>query len=180
MTKQRRNDAGPRISIARRLDALDTEKTRGFATFIREGDDSPIPCWGAIADQFDAEFTDDDARMTVLDSLVEEGDRRALYLFVHLARSREKLLARMARRARKLPLSIQRALASLPEAEAVVEKSLKRFSPSAQAFYRGDREALAVENERFEYRIRELLAFRYYVPAPSDPREQLAQLQGGE
>ncbi len=172
MTELPRHPGGPRTAIAKRLDVLDTKRATSFAAFIQLGDGGPIPCWGAIAEQFDAEFTEDDERMVVLSALIEEGDRRALLLFLHLARPRPAILARMARRARKLPLSVQRALISLPEAEDAVQRSLKRFAPSVQAFYRGDAQAVVREHERFEDRIRELLAFRYFVPDTFDPREE--------
>ena len=163
---------GPRSSIARRLDALGTEAASGYASYIRAGDDGRIPCWGAIAERFDSDFESDEQRLEVLDALSEEGDRRALFLFVHLARSRPSLLSDLVSRARSLPTSVQRALISLPEVSDTVAPQLKHFSASVQSAYRNDPDSLRRDSERFENRIRELLAFRFYIPDARDARSE--------
>ncbi len=162
--------SGPRMSLSRRFEALSSESAKSYAGYIQAGDDGRIPCWGAIAERFDSDFGTDDERLEVLDALIEEGDRRALFLFVHLARSRPELLAKLIRQARRLPMSVQQCLISLPEAAECVRSQLKHFSPAVQSAYRNDPDSLKRNQERFENRIRELLAFRFYIPDTCDPR----------
>ena len=160
----------PRISIARRLEALPSESAKSYACYIQAGDDGRMPCWGAIAERFDSDFETDEERLDILDALIEEGDRRPLFLFVHLARSRPELLGKLIRQARRLPLSVQQCLVSLPEAAECVRSQLKHFCPAVQSAYRNDPNSLKRDQERFENRIRELLAFRFYVPDICDPQ----------
>ena len=162
--------SGPRLSIARRFAALGSKSAKSYASYIQGGDDGRIPCWGAIAERFDSDFGTDEERLGVLDALIEEGDRRALFLFVHLARAKPDLLGKLVRRARRLPLSVQQCLVSLPEAAECVRSQLKHFSPAVQSAYRNDPDSLTRHQERFENRICELLAFRFYVPDTCDPR----------
>ncbi len=170
--------AGPRISIARRLDAIASESAKSYASYIQAGDDGRVPCWGAIAERFDSDFGTADERLQILEALIEEGDRRPLFLFVHLARSKPELLGKLIRRARRLPLSVQQCLISLPEAAECVRSQLKHFSPAVQSAYRNDPDSLKRDQERFENRIRELLAFRFYVPDTCDPQGEGATEPG--
>jgi hypothetical protein len=164
--------AGPRIAIARRLEAIGTEAASGYARFIQAGEDGRIPCWGAITERFDSDFPTDEERVRVLDSLIEEGDRRPLYLFIHLARSRPSLLEKLVERARRLPDSVQRVLIALPETSELVRSRLKQFSAPIQSAYRNEPQSLQRDQERFENRIRELLAFKFYIPDVGDAREE--------
>ena len=48
-----------RQNLADRIEALAAPSAGTFAGFVRQGDpDGPTPCWGAIAERFDTDFTD--------------------------------------------------------------------------------------------------------------------------
>ncbi len=131
----------PRTSISARLEKIGVGRAAEYAQFIRgEEQDKPLPCWGAIAERFAQDFVSASERLVVLDELVQEGDKRPLFLFIHTARQDTELLDR-----------------------------LDKFGPVAQALWKRGAEALYRENEVFEARTAELLSFRFYVPDEFDP-----------
>jgi len=160
----------PRTSISARLEKIGVGRAAEYAQFIRGGEqDKPLPCWGAIAERFTQDFVSASERLVVLDELIQEGDKRPLFLFIHTAQQDTELLEGLIGRAGALPVSVQRALVALPEAADLVPSRLDKFGPVAQALWKRGAEALYRENEVFEARTAELLSFRFYVPDEFDP-----------
>jgi hypothetical protein len=163
----------PRGSISNRIAALDVGEAKSYADFIRRGDpDGPIPCWGAITERFLQTFSTDDQRLAVLDQLIEEGDRRPLYLFLETSRQRPKLLEALAARAAELPISVQRALVAVPEVATYIAASLDALDPSARRVWDGGEVLKKSERELLAGRVGQLMSFRYFVPDAFDPHDE--------
>ena len=163
----------PRASLSTRIGSLDLSKAKTYADFLRDGDpDGPVPCWGAITRRFVEAFTTDGERLSVLDQLIAEGDRRPLLLFIDTSRQRPELLAAMCERAAELPLTVQRALVATPEAEVFVENTIEMFQPAARRVWDGGEETKRAERQLLESRVGELMSFQYFVPDTFDPRDE--------
>ena len=163
----------PRESLSTRIEALEIPQAKAYADFIRKGEASgPVPCWGAIAERFEESFPRDEDRKAVWPSLVEEGDRRPLLLFLHANRKRPEVLAQVLEDAHRLPPSLQRLLVSLPELASEIPKHLDKLAPAARQLFDAGPEALAREQEMMEARVAQLTAFRYYVPDAFDPAHE--------
>ena len=163
----------PRESLSTGIEALDLQRAQGFADFIRTGDpDGPVPCWGAIAERFQQEFTSSDDRTAIWNLLVEEGDRRALLLFMSVSRDRPEVMAQVLDDAHRLPVALQRALVSFDELTQSVADHLEHLDPAARQLFEAGAGARDRERELFEARLGQLLAFRYYVPDRFDPADE--------
>jgi hypothetical protein len=128
----------PRESLARRIGALELDEAGEYAGFILAGDpDGPLPCWGAIVERFEQSFTQDEARVAVLEQLISEGDRRPLYLFLETSRQRPKLMIALCQRAAVLPVCVQRCLVAMPEAAPYLPIVLDQLDRSARAVWEG-------------------------------------------
>ena len=165
----------PRGSISNRIATLDVGEAKAYADFIRDGDpDGPVPCWGAITERFLQTFSTDEQRLAVLDQLIEEGDRRPLYLFLETSRQRPKLLEALAARVGELPVTVQRALVATPEAATYVAASLDKLAPSARRVWDGGEALKKSERELLAGRVGQLMSFRYFVPDAFDPHDEPA------
>ena len=163
----------PRESLAARISSLKTSKAKSYAAFIQKGDQPGMtPCWDAIAARFVADFATDEERLAVLDKVIEEGDRRPLYLFLETSRARPKLLEALCARAGQLPVAVQRNLAAMPEAATQVAAHLDSFDPSAQAVWNGGEDTKRAERELLASRVGELTALSYFVPDAIDPAKE--------
>jgi len=136
-------------------------RNAAFATFVRDGDSDRVPCWGGIFERFAADFPSAEDRVAALDALLAAGDRRPLYLMVHLAEEQPALLAALVERAGELPEQVQRALAS-------VGGAVDAFAGREEPLCAAARELLASEAERakerqqLEVRVAELRAWRWF------------------
>ena len=163
----------PREALASRIERLDAKGAKPLASFVRSrGDDGSTPCWGAIAARFDELFENDADRLELLESLLAEGDRRALLVFLHRCRSRARVLEALCTRAAALPPSVQRALVAMPEAATAVAAHLASFEPAAAEVWGGGEATKRPERELFEARVAELTAVPFLVPDVADPREE--------
>ena len=82
-----------------------------------------------IVERFEQSFTQDEARVAVLEQLISEGDRRPLYLFLETSRQRPRLMVELCQRAKELPVSVQRNLVAMPEAEPYVPIVIDQEDP---------------------------------------------------
>ena len=163
----------PRESLSTRIEKLEIPQAKAYADFIRKGDaGAPVPCWGAIAERFDEQFSRDQDRKAIWTALVEEGDRRPLLLFLHANRKRPEVLAQILEDAHRLPPSLQRLLVSLPELASEIPKHLDQLAPAARQLFEAGPEALVREQELMAARVAQLTAFRYYVPDAFDPAHE--------
>ena len=163
----------PRDSLSTRFEALGSASGKAFAGYIRAGEaGGPIPCWGALAERFQQEFTKVSDRQAVWDTLVDEGDRRALLLYLHLNRDRPTVMATVLEQVDRLSPMLQRALVSFGEVAELLPDHLDKLDPAARQLFEAGPEALARESELVEARIAQLTAFRYFVPDPTDPANE--------
>lgn len=163
----------PRETLSARFEALGSPSTKGFADYIRAGDaGGPIPCWGALAERFQQDVTKVADREAAWDALIEEGDRRALLLFLHLSRDRPEVMAKVLEDVDRLSPALQRALVSFEEVADQVPAHLDKLAASARQVFQGGADVLAREREQVEARIAQLTTFRYFVPDPQDPANE--------
>jgi hypothetical protein len=163
----------PRDSLSARIEALGIAKAQGYADFIRTGDpDGPVPCWGAISERFERDFTKSADRIAIWDTLVEEGDRRPLLLFLHVNRERPEVMAKVLEDAHRLPRALQRVLVAMPEVADDLPAHLDKLDPAAKQLFEAGPEAVAREREQTAARIAQLTTFRYFVPDAFDPADE--------
>lgn len=163
----------PRDSLSARFAALDSTAAKGFADYVRAGDaGGPIPCWGALAERFQQDFKKVADRKAAWDALLEEGDRRALLLFLHLNRDRPEVMARVLEQADRLSPALQRALVSFEEVSDQISAHLAKLGPAARQVFEAGADVLAREREQVAARIAQLTTFRYFVPDPQDPANE--------
>jgi len=86
-------------------------------------------CWGTLVEALEQLCTADADYLALFDILVRLEDARALILFTSAVRAREEVLRHMLERAGDLPRSVQCALVTMPECEAL----LVALAPSACA-----------------------------------------------
>ncbi len=165
--------AVPRETLSARIEALSLPQAKGYADFIRTGDATgPIPCWGAIAERFQQDFTTDDDRKALWTVLLEDGDRRPLLMFLHTNRDRPQVMAQVLADADRLPRALQRALVSFDEVADQLPAHLDKLDPAARQLVEAGPEALGRERELVEARMAQLTAFRYFVPDTFDPANE--------
>jgi hypothetical protein len=134
------------------------------ALFAREGD--RMACWGNLADLVLDCMEHDADRIAFWRALVDVGDRRALLLFLDLNRDRPAALAAILDDADRLSPALQRALVSMPEAAALLERALPKLGPSALELLGGGEDALARERALYEAHMASLRAQRAAAPCP--------------
>lgn len=163
----------PRDSLSARIEALGIAKAQGYADFIRTGDpDGPVPCWGAISERFERDFTKSTDRIAIWDTLVEEGDRRPLLLFLHVNRERPEVMAKVLEDANRLPRALHRVLVAMPEVADELPAHLDKLDPAAKQLFEAGPEVVAREREQTAARIAQLTTFRYFVPDAFDPADE--------
>lgn len=160
----------PRAHIAAHLETQASPKAAAFAAFVRgEATNAPVPCWGAIFDRFATDYASNAERLEALDKLIAAGDRRALLLFLELAKADEGLRAGLIARAPQLPPSVQRALVALDGMDQALAPVADQLVRSAQQLI-GDDEARRKELQEHDARVAELLSFRFFSPDDPAPR----------
>ena len=169
-----------RTTLSDRIEALSLPQAAGYADFIRSGEAAgPLPCWGAVAERFDHDFSADEDRKALLGPLVEAGDLRALILFLHANRDRAEVMEHVLADASRLPRVLQRALVSMEELADRVPEHFDGLHPAARQLWAAGPEALARERELFEARVAELLAFRFFVQSAEGAVGQAGDDNGG-
>ena len=162
----------PRETLSKTIEALRLPQAKSFATFIRTGDPGgPVPCWGAIAERFDREFTRDADRKVVWSALLDSGDRRPLLLFLSVNRGRPGVMSQVLADAPRLPVSLQRCLVALDEVADQVPARLDSLAPAARQLWEAGAEARRRERELFAERVARLSAFRFFIPGQTNPAE---------
>jgi hypothetical protein len=136
-------------------------RNAAFATFVRDGDGDRVPCWGGIFERFAADFPEASDRAAALDLLLQAGDRRPLYLLVHLAEEQPALFDALAERAGELPEQIQRALVSLERAPGALVGHEEKLCAAAREVLANEAER-AKERQQLEGRVAELRAWRWF------------------
>ncbi len=170
--------AAPRESLAARISSLGTSPAKALASFITSGDKGGnLPCWGAIVQRFDATFANDADRIALLDQLIAEGDRRALYVFLNANRTRPKVLEALCAKAKAMPVSVQRALVAMPEAATSVAAHLDVLDAAAREVWSGGEDAKVPERELLASRVGELTSFAYFVADHIDPTKEAASVK---
>ncbi|PIE65593.1 MAG: hypothetical protein CSA24_02420 [Deltaproteobacteria bacterium] len=160
----------PRKTLSARIEALDLPQAKNYADFIRAGDaNGPVPCWGAIAERFQADFDKTADRKALWDVLLAEGDRRPLLLYLHVNRDRPEIMAQVLKDVGRLPRALQRVLVSFSEVADQLPAHLDKLDPAARQLFEAGPEVLDREREQVEARIAQLTAFRYFVPDQMDP-----------
>ena len=163
----------PRDTLSERIEGMSLPQAKRYADFIRAGDpDGPIPCWGAIAERFEEEFTRNADRKALWNILVEAEDRRPLLLFLHVNRGRPGVMAKVLEDVNRLSVPLQRALVSLDEVASEVPKHIHQLDPAARQLFEAGPEPRKREREMFEERVARLRAFRFFVPDSFDPASE--------
>lgn len=150
-----------RAAMAYIFDAVGAASGADFARFLRGDGATAPPCWGAIAQQFDATFVEDGPRIDVLEALFDLGERRALLLFMEINRGRPTVLAALLRFAPRLAPAEQRALVAIVLHDGIVkidEAARGALHPGARELLGAPGRALASERELFEARVGALRA----------------------
>jgi hypothetical protein len=154
--------------------AFSTLGSAGALSFVAalrgDGMQGRLPCWGGLADVFSSAFSTEASQIDALKVLAADGDTRSLLVFLHLARSKQKVLREMARMAPSLPLVVQRALVALAP-DALDDESINGLASVARALVSSPDDR-AREREQAERRIDELLSLRFLAPDERDPREE--------
>lgn len=162
----------PRTQIAAALEKQASPAAHRLAAFIRQGElNEALPCWGGIAEHFDTMLQDHEACREVLEALLEVGDARALMLFVHAHLNRPRMLRVLAEALARLPIRIQRVLASLEATRALIRHDTldKRVRPLT-----ADNNAIARQREveAFRARVAKLQTYRFFVQDAFEPSSE--------
>jgi hypothetical protein len=131
------------------------------AILAREGD--RVACWGNLADYVLAHIERDDDRIALWGALVEVGDRRSLLVFLDLNRDRPKVIRAALEDVSRLPVTIQRALVSMAEAEPHLKVALPHLGPAALELV-ADAEACGRDRTLYEAHMSALRAQRAAAP----------------
>ncbi len=160
-------------TFASKFETIDHPKAQAFAQFIRSGNqDGTNACWGAMAERFDQEFTDDEDRIPVWPKLIEIGDPRAMLLFIHLSRNRPKVMSELFQNANQLPRFIQRALVSFEETEPQANQHLGNLHPAAKELVQAEPKTMRRHRRIIRARIAKLMARRFTAPGNPDQEEE--------
>ncbi len=88
-------------------------------------------CWGTLVEALERLCTSDADYLALFDILVNLEDARPLILFMSAVRTREEVLRHMLKRAGELPRSVQCALVTMPECEALLAELAPRTCAAA-------------------------------------------------
>ncbi len=147
--------------------ALGSRTGHATATFARvvsgDGAGNVPPCWGDLAEHFDAILTTDEARIDAFEGLRVAGDLGALLLFLDLNRARMGVLAHVWKVAHTLPATIQCAFVSLLEWSNVSPELAASLHPAARRLLT-DPAARARDHEHYAAHAGALRALRTRLP----------------
>ena len=154
----------PRVVLGAALGSRTGIATATFARVVSgDGAGTVPPCWGDLAEHFDAILTTDEARIDAFEGLRVAGDLGALLLFLDLNRARAGVLAHVWTVAHALPATIQCALVSLFEWSNVSPELAARLHPAARRLLT-DPEARARDHEHYAAHVGALRALRTRLP----------------
>jgi hypothetical protein len=154
----------PRVVLGAALGSRTGIATAAFARVLSgDGAGSVPPCWGDLAEHFDAILTTDEARIDAFEALRAAGDLGALLLFLDLNRARTGVLAHVWTVARTLPATIQCAFVSLLEWSNVAPELAAGLHPAARRLLI-DPEARVRDHEHYAAHAAALRALRTRLP----------------
>jgi hypothetical protein len=130
--------------------------------------DAVLPCWGDLADHFNAILATDEARIDVFEALRAVGDLGALVLFLDLNRSRPAVLQHVWSVAAALPATTQCALVSLDESAPVASELAAKLHPAARLLL-ADPAARARDHEMYAAHAAALRSLRTRLPQVTEP-----------
>jgi hypothetical protein len=158
----------PRASIGAALHARACKAVLGFARVVSGEGETTAPCWGDLADHFNALLATDEARIEVFEALRTVGDLGALVLFLDLNRARPAVLQHVWSVAQALPATTQCALVSLDEWAPVSSEVAAKLHPAARLLL-ADPAARARDHEMYAAHAAALRAQRTRLPQVSEP-----------
>jgi hypothetical protein len=159
----------PRVTIGAALGARTSEAAAVFLRVIGSSHpESGPPCWGDLAEHFEAILRTDEARVDVFEGLRVAGDLGALVLFLDLNRDRIGVLVHVWSVAPELPATIQCALVALLEWSNVSPELAARLHPAARALLT-NAAARARDREFYAAQAGALRALRTRLPQVSVP-----------
>ena len=170
---------GPRDTIADRLGGALSPRAKALASYLKDrGDAGELPCWGAIHEHLGELLEQDEDWLEVWEAVAEVGNRHALLVFLHAARTRPAVMREVLRGAGRLPMQLQLALVTFEEVAPLVPEHLEQLDPTVQQLWKLGPKALGSERRLVKARLSRLLVSRYFVPMRRDPADEPA-LQGG-
>jgi hypothetical protein len=158
----------PRASIVAALLTRAVQAALAFARVVSPGGEAMPPCWGDLADHFNAILATDEARIEVFEALRTVGDLGALVLFLDLNRTRPAVLQHVWSVAQALPATTQCALVSLDESASVASEVAAKLHPAARLLL-ADTAARARDHEMYAAHAASLRAQRTRLPQVTEP-----------
>jgi hypothetical protein len=139
-----------------------------FARVVASDAEAVAPCWGDLADHFNAILVTDEARIDVFEALRAVGDLGALVLFLDLNRSHPAVLQHVWSVAGTLPATTQCALVSLDETAPVASELAAKLHPAARLLL-ADPAACARDHEMYAAHAAALRSLRTRLPQVTEP-----------
>jgi hypothetical protein len=143
---------------------------QAFAQAMVLRDSDRMACWGNLADHVLDHVVRDDDRIALWRVLVDIADRRPLLVFLDLNRDRPGVLRAVLEDVAHLPATLQCALVSMPEAQALLAPVVARLHPAALEVLEAGEEAKGRERVLYEAHMKSLRAQRAAAP-PCFPEE---------
>jgi hypothetical protein len=118
------HDRALRQSFVDVLLLADCEPAQSFARCILEPQGDRRACWGNLAEEAARLFARTEDALVFWRALVLVGDARALLVFLDLFRERVEVLIEVVESLSSLPPTVQCAVVSMPETEALLSPAL--------------------------------------------------------
>jgi hypothetical protein len=119
------HDRALRQSFVDVLLQAECEPAQTFARCILEPQGNRRACWGNLADEATRLFARTEDALVFWRALVLVGDARALLVFLDLFRKRVEVLREVVESLSSLPATVQCAVVSMPETEALLLSALE-------------------------------------------------------
>ena len=158
----------PRASISAALRTRTGQAALAFERVVSSAGEAMPPCWGDLADHFDAILATDEARVEVFEALRTVGDLGALVLFLDLNRTWPAVIQHVWSVAGTLPATTQCALVSLDETTPVSADVAAKLHPAARLLL-ADPAARARDHEMYAAHAAALRALRTRLPQVTEP-----------
>jgi len=106
--------------------------TRALADVVVAETQGRLACWGDLVEYVRAHFQSDDDSLALWRVLTDVGDRRPQLLFLDVHRARPGVLRGVLGDVARIPVAVQCALVSMPEAEPLLAALPSELSPAAR------------------------------------------------
>jgi hypothetical protein len=170
------HDRPLRQSFVEVLQQANGEATRAFARCILEPRGNRRACWGTLAEEAAHLFARTEDALELWRALMLVGDARALLVFLDLFRERIEVLREVVESLPLLPATVQCAVVSMPEVEALLSPALD-LHPAARELLAASPSTRRKEHALHTARMRALRALRagslLSPDVPSRPEEAL-------